>query len=99
MSIIFRFNIPFTNKYFLITSKCPRHEVEKELFNVVEEWCTKKQSKNLKFYTFLKHNPNINKLDTIVEYYNEALPRFLVNHMKRTDTNIVDIKVMLRETN
>lgn len=99
MSIIFRFNVPFTDKYFLITSRCPRYKVEKELFTVIEEWCTKKQSKNLKFYAFLKRNPSINRLNAMVEYYNEALPRFLINYMKRTDTNIVDIRVMFREIN
>lgn len=86
MSIIFRFNIPFTDKYFLINTTQKRNLLEQDLFEIVKKWCIKKQL-NLK----------LNHLETLIRYYNEALPCYLLKHLKQ-NCFIKNIKLMLRES-
>ncbi len=84
MSKIFRFNIPFTDKYFLINTSKKGKLLEQELFKIIEKWCIEKQL-NLK----------LNCLETSI-YFNEYLPSYLLKNLGE-DASIKEVKLMLRE--
>ena len=89
---IFRFNVPFSNRYLLITSKCSRHLVESRLIDEVRKWL---KINNNKCYNFPTRN--LGKNNSGSDLTDSLLPLYLVRNMSDICPEVINAKVMVRE--
>jgi len=89
---IFRFNVPFSNRYLLITSKCSRHLVETRLIDETRKWL---KINNNKKYDFPTRNLGNNNSGT--DPADSLLPLYLVRNMSNICPEVINAKVMIRE--
>ena len=94
MPIIFRFNVPFSNRYLLITSKCSRHLVETRLIDESRKWL---KNNKTKLYNFPTRNLSNNNFCSDIA--DSLLPLYLVKNMSSICPEVINAKVMVREIN
>lgn len=87
MPIIFRFNVPFSNRYLLITSRCSRHSIETRLIDKTKEWLNNQK--------ISKHGLGRHSSD--LDFTNSLLPLYLVEKMSEICPEVINAKIMNRD--